>query len=378
MTRSSRLKRLQAWLPELARGTALRRLLLALAAGGLLASCSTLNYYAQAGYGQYELWRESRPVDEVLSDARTDRRLRARLEKARQIRRYAVAALGLPDNGSYTKYAPLRRPYVLWAVVATPELSLKPMQWCFPVAGCVAYRGYYDREDARSYAAELRASGYDVQVSGVPAYSTLGWFDDPLISTFINYPDAELARLIFHELAHQVAYIPGDSAFNESFATAVEEAGLQRWLDEVGDERLREAYAIFSGRKRGFLELLQGARRKLSAVYASGAGEEQRRARKAEVFRELTENYAALKQSWGGYAGYDRFFSEPLSNAHLASVATYNDHVPGFRALLAREQTFPRFYDEVRRLAALGKDERDRRLARLAQDHTGPSGAASP
>jgi predicted aminopeptidase len=248
-------------------------MLLALAAGGLLASCSTLNYYAQAGYGQYELWWESRPVDDWLSDARTDKRLRARLEKAQQIRRYAVAALGLPDNASYTKYAPLRRPYVLWAVVATPELSLKPVQWCFPVAGCVAYRGYYDRDDARDYAGELRAGGYDVQVSGVPAYSTLGWFDDPLISTFINYPDAELARLIFHELAHQVAYIPGDSAFNESFATAVEEAGLHRWLDEVGDERLRAAYDRYASRKREFLDLLHGARRKLMEVYASDASE---------------------------------------------------------------------------------------------------------
>ncbi|HEY1044783.1 MAG TPA: aminopeptidase, partial [Telluria sp.] len=265
----------------------------------------------------------------------------------------------------------------LWNVVAAPELSLKPIQWCFPIAGCVSYRGYYDKEDAVAYARELRAEGNDVQIGGVPAYSTLGWFNDPLISTFINYPDAELARLIFHELAHQVSYVPGDSAFNESFATAVEEAGLQRWLDEVGDARLREAYARYAARKREFLDLLQGARRQLQHVYASGASDDRLRERKAEIFRALKEDYAALRQSWGGYAGYDRFFAEPLSNAHLASVATYNDHVPGFRALLERERTFPRFYAAVRRLAALGKDERDERLARLARDgqqHAGAGG----
>ncbi|HEU4851879.1 MAG TPA: aminopeptidase [Telluria sp.] len=369
MTRLSRLKRRWARLPaERPGGRSLRRLLLAVATGALLASCGTLNYYAQAGYGQYELWSAARPVDAWLADARTDQRLRMRLERARAIRRYAVAALALPDNGSYKKYSSLRRPYVLWSVVATPELSLKPLQWCFPIAGCVAYRGYYDRDDAKDYAADLRGQGYDVHVSGVPAYSTLGWFDDPLISTFINYPDGELARLIFHELAHQVSYVPGDSAFNESFATAVEEAGLQRWLDEHGDERLRAAYAQYATRKQQFLELLLGARRKLLEAYASDQGEAQRRARKAEVFRELKQDYAVLKQQWGGYAGYDRFFAEPLSNAHLASVATYNDHVPAFRALLARERSFPRFYAAVRQLAALGKDERDRMLARLARD----------
>lgn len=372
MTRSSRLKRLRAWLPA----KRLRRLLLAAAAGALLASCSTLNYYAQAGYGQYELWSESRPVDDWLADARTDRRLRARLERAREIRRYAVAALALPDNGSYTKYTPLRRPFVLWAVVATPELSLKPVQWCFPIAGCVAYRGYYGRNDAQDFAGGLRAQGYDVHISGVPAYSTLGWFDDPLISTFINYPDAELARLIFHELAHQVSYVPGDSAFNESFATAVEEAGLQRWLDEQGDDRLRTAYGQFASRKRDFLELLLGARRKLMQAYASEASEEQRRARKGEVFREMKQDYAVLKQGWGGYAGYDRFFAEPMSNAHLAAVATYNDHVPGFRALLARERSYPRFYAAVRALAALDKDARDRRLRQLAREAAGAAKAA--
>lgn len=368
MTRSSRLKRLPGWLRSSLRGRPLRRLLAVAAAAGLLASCSTLNYYAQAGYGQYELWWESRPVADWLADARTDHRLRARLEKAQQIRRYASAALALPDNGSYTSFAPLPRKYVLWSVVAAPELSLRPLKWCFPIAGCVAYRGYYDHGDAREYAARLRAEGYDVNVGGVPAYSTLGWFDDPLLSTFIHLPDPELARLVFHELAHQVAYIPGDSAFNESFATAVEEAGLQRWLDEHGDARLRTAYALYAVRKQQFLDLLLRTRRTLGEAYASDASDSEKRARKAAIFAGLKTQYQQLKQSWGGYKGYDRFFAEPLSNAHLASVATYNDHVPAFRALLARERTFPRFYDAVRKLAAEDKDSRDRRLAQLARN----------
>lgn len=368
MTRLSRLKRLPEWLRTSLRSRPARRLLAVAAAAGLLASCSTLNYYAQAGYGQYELWSESRPVAEWLADERTDQRLRARLEKALQIRRFASAELALPDNESYTSFAPLPRKYVLWSVVAAPELSLKPLKWCFPIAGCVAYRGYYNHDDARAYADELRAEGYDVNVGGVPAYSTLGWFDDPLLSTFIHLPDAELARLIFHELAHQIAYIPGDSAFNESFATAVEEAGLQRWLDQNGDARLRTAYALYATRKQQFLDLLLRTRRTLADAYASDASDNEKRARKAAIFADLKTQYEQLKQSWGGYKGYDRFFAEPLSNAHLASVATYNDHVPAFRALLAREGSFARFYDAVRKLAGEDKDTRDRRLARLAHD----------
>jgi predicted aminopeptidase len=368
MTRSYKWKKL---LPErLRHASTPRRLMLAAVAAGLLASCSTLNYYAQAAHGQLALLADARPVDDWLADQHTNPRLRDRLEKARQIRGYAARELGLPDNKSYKNYVALERPFVLWNVVATPELSLKPMQWCFPVAGCVAYRGYYDKADAQAYAKDLREQGMDVQVGGVPAYSTLGWFNDPLVSTFINYPDAELARLIFHELAHQVVYISGDSQFNESFATTVEEAGLQRWLDMKGDDKLREAYAKFASRKKDFLQLLLASRFELDAVYKSQLDDNRKRGEKARVFRELKERYQVLKEKWGGYAGYDRFFAEPLSNAHLASIATYNDYVPGFRALLAKEGSFPRFYAAVRTLAELPREERDRRLRALS-----PAGA---
>jgi predicted aminopeptidase len=341
-------------------------LLAAGAAALLLAGCSTLNYYSQAAQGQLSLVSESRPIDEWISDPGTTPKLRMRLATARQIRRYAVQQLGLPDNKSYMNYTALNRQYVVWNVVATPELSLKPLQWCFPVAGCVNYRGYYGKDDAQDYARELRSAGNDVQVGGVTAYSTLGWFNDPLISTFINYPDAELARLIFHELAHQVVYVAGDSQFNESFASAVEEAGVERWLEKFGNPAMRENYVKYTARKQEFLQLLLGCRRALEQNYASHASAQEKRANKARLFRQLQDDYALLKQSWGGYAGYDRFFAEPLSNAHLAAIATYNDFVPAFRALLAREHSFGGFYAAVRRIADLERDERHRRLKQLA------------
>lgn len=341
--------------------------LLALAAASMLASCSSINYYAQAAQGQFSLINDARPIEEWLSDHNTDAKLKMRLATARQIRTFAVHELGLPDNKSYRNYASLARPFVLWNVVATPELSLNPIQWCFPVAGCVSYKGYYGKEDATAFARQLRAAGKDVQMGGVPAYSTLGWFNDPLISTFIHYPDAELARLLFHELAHQVLYVQGDSQFNESFASAVEEAGVERWLRSYGNETMRVNYLTFSARKKEFLELLLACRRELEKTYASKASKSQKRAEKARLFAKLQEDYLVLKANWGGFAGYDRFFAEPLSNAHLASIATYNDFIPAFRVLLAREKTFPRFYAAARALADVGKAERHRRLAALTE-----------
>jgi predicted aminopeptidase len=339
-------------------------IMLGSAAAAMLVSCSSLNYYAQAAQGQLTLLSDARPIEQWLADQNTDTKLRMRLATARQIRTFAVQELGLPDNNSYKNYASLARPFVLWNVVATPELSLKPVQWCFPVAGCVSYRGYYSKEDAVAYGRALRAEGNDVQVGGVPAYSTLGWFDDPLISTFIFYPDAEL---LFHELSHQVVYVAGDSQFNESFASAVEEAGVERWLSGYGNQAMRDNYLKFSARKKQFLKLLLDCRAALEANYASKAGKAEKRANKARLFQQLKDDYQVLKESWGGFAGYDRFFAEPLSNAHLASIATYNDFIPAFRALLAQQKTFPRFYAAARQLAELDKAERHRRLKRLAE-----------
>jgi predicted aminopeptidase len=345
----------------------LRALLLAGTAAGLLASCSTLNYYSQAAQGQLELLSDSRPIDDWIADPGTSSKLRLRLETARQIRRFAVSEMALPDNDSYKKYTALKRKYVLWNVVATPELSLKPLTWCFPVAGCVNYRGYYSKEAAEAYALELKADGNDVEVGGVPAYSTLGWFSDPLISTFINYPDAELARMIFHELAHQIVYAPGDSQFNESFASTVEEVGVERWMDRFGNQAMRDGYARYKSRKHDFLALLLKYRKALEQNYAVvDRSDNEKRAVKARLFMELKDEYQVLKGNWGGYAGYDRFFEQPLSNAHLASIATYEDFVPAFRTMLRREGSFPRFYKAVKRLAELDRADRHRILKALA------------
>lgn len=333
----------------------------------LLAGCAQFKYYLQAAQGQYALWSDARPVDDWIGDPATDPVLKARLEKAKLIRKFAVRELGLPDNSSYKNYAPLNRPYVLWNVVATPELSLRPVQWCFPIAGCVSYRGYYNKADAEAYAEELRKEGNDVQVGGVPAYSTLGWLSDPLLSTFINHSDAELARLIFHELAHQVVYVQGDSQFNEAFATSVEEAGVNRWLEMYGNDAMREAYARYNARREDFMELLVKHRQMLADNYAGKASAKKKREEKARIFAALKEEYKVLKASWGGYNGYDRFFSEPLNNAHLASVATYNDLLPGFRALLLKEKAFPQFYAAVRNMSNLPSVERHDRLHELAQ-----------
>jgi predicted aminopeptidase len=344
----------------------LRAVLLAGMAGGLLASCSTLNYYSQAAQGQLELLSDSRPIDDWIADPGTSSNLRLRLETARQIRRFAVAEMALPDNNSYKNYTALKRKYVLWNVVATPELSLKPLQWCFPVAGCVNYRGYYSKADAEAYALDLKAEGNDVEVGGVPAYSTLGWFSDPVISTFINYPDAELARMIFHELAHQIVYAGGDSQFNESFASTVEEVGVERWMERFGNPAMRDSYARYKSRKHDFLALLLKYRKALEQNYAVvDRSDNEKRAVKVRLFMELKDEYQVLKGNWGGYAGYDRFFEQPLSNAHLASIATYEDFVPAFRAMLKRDGSLPRFYKSVRQLAELDRKDRHRILKAL-------------
>lgn len=336
-------------------------------AAGMIGGCSELGYFAQAAQGQFALLSEARPIDDWLASPDTSVTLRNKLAKVKEIRAFAARELALPDNGTFTSYADLKRPFVMWNVVATPELSLKPVQWCFPVAGCVNYRGYYSKADARAYARELRAEHYDVEVSGVPAYSTLGWFNDPVLSTFIRYPEGEVARMVFHELAHQVVYVPGDSRFNESFAVSVEEAGVERWMALHGDQRMRQRYALYERRKQDFLDLLMKYRKQLEANYGRKVSDDEKRKAKALIFQALKDEYQTLKKSWGGYAGYDRWFEEPLSNAHLSAIATYHDFVPGFRALLAREKRFDRFYAAVRRLATLSKAERHRQLAAFAQ-----------
>ena len=344
------------------------RLAIAIGAALALAGCAASEYYAQAVAGHLEIMRLAVPIPERIADPATPPALRARLERVQTMRDFASKDLALPDNGSYRSYAAIGRPYAVWNVFAAPEFSVVARQSCFPVAGCVSYRGYYAQADAERYAAEARARGDDVYVGGVPAYSTLGWFDDPVLSTFIGYPDGELARLLFHELAHQVAYVKDDTIFNESFAVAVERAGVRRWLAQHGNDAERRAYDALQARKAEFVALVLRYRDRLAALYREPLPDAEKRAAKARIIDEMEAEYGALKATWGGYAGYDRFFAKPVGNAHFASVAAYTALVPAFEALLAREgNDLTRFYAAVKALAALPKTERDAQLAKLGR-----------
>ncbi len=330
----------------------------------MLSGCQTLGYYAQAIGGQWELWCATRPIDSLVSDETTEPALRERLVRVAGIRDFASKHLAMPDDDSYREYADLRRPYAVWNVFAAKEFSLSPQQWCFPIAGCVAYRGYFSEEKARVFAAGLDEQGLDTFVAGVPAYSTLGWFDDPVLNTFIGYPEAEIARLIFHELAHRVVYVSGDTVFNESFATAVELEGVERWLTMNGAPQQREAFHVAQARKEQFLDLTGRTRERLRGLYAQEMPEHSRRAAKADVLRVMREEYRSLKESWDGFAGFDPWFEKPLNNAKLVSIAAYSDLVPAFRRMLAEKGgDLPAFYAEVKRLARLPKAERAARLA---------------
>jgi predicted aminopeptidase len=333
----------------------------------LLSGCTTIGYYAQAVGGHLEVMRLAAPIEERLREPSTPEPLRAKLARALAIREFASRDLALPDNGSYRRYADLGRPFVVWNVVAAPEFSVEPLESCFPFAGCVSYRGYYSEEAARRYAAALAEKGYDVHLGGAPAYSTLGWFDDPVLSTFIHYPEAELAGVVFHELAHQAVYLKGDTMFNESFASTVEEEGVRRWLEREGAPAQRQAYAESRRRRSEFVALVIKYRAELAAFYDRPGQLEEKRAGKRRLFSEMEDEYLALKISWGGFAGYDRLFARGANNALLASVASYAEFVPAFRALLAKKQgDLAAFYDAVRDLERLEKPERDAQLAALA------------
>ena len=342
-----------------------------------LGACSSIGYYSQSIEGHLDILHAARPIDDWLDDPATPEVLRHRLERVRTMRRFAAHELGLPDNRSYTTYADLKRPFAVWSVFATPELSLRLEQWCFPVVGCVSYRGYYSKADADLYAEALRDGGDDVYVGGVPAYSTLGYTTDPVLSTFIGFPEGEVARLIFHELAHQVVYVQGDTTFNESFAVAVEEEGVKRWFAAQGgnDAAAAKAYRQLIARKRVFVDLLARHREALDSVYASHASVDAKRAAKVSEFAALHAGYEATKRDTAsplfGYPGYDRYFAQALNNANLAAVATYTQRVSAFAKLLAEAHgDLPRFYQAVRELAQLPVAERNARLDRLSGSDT--------
>ena len=335
-------------------------------AGLALSGCAELAYYRQATAGQWELLQARRPITEVLADAAVAPDLRQRLEIARDLRAFASAELALPDNASYRDYADLQRPYVVKNVFAAPELSLEPRRWCFLVVGCLSYRGYFDAAAAQQLAADLRASGDDVYVADISAYSTLGWFADPLLNTFIHWPTGQLAELIFHELAHQRLYIADDTAFNEAFATAVGRLGAERWLKRRGTAGERVEYATDVRRRQEFFQQVAAAREQLATVYASSRSDAEKRADKQRILAELRERYRELKRGWDGYAGYDRWFGQDLNNAKLAGVSTYHRLAPIFEALYEREgRDFAALYRAAEAIGQLPPAEREARLRTL-------------
>ena len=330
----------------------------------MLSGCGTL-YVAQAARGQWQVMHARRPIAKVIGDPSTPQSVKGRLTEVSAARDFASHELALPDNESYRTYADVKRPYVVWNVVAAPEFSVEPKRWCFPIAGCVAYRGYFAEAKARKFARGLRDQGFDVFVGGVPAYSTLGKFADPVLNTMLGYGDSELAAIVFHELSHQLIYVAGDSEFNEAFATTVEETGLQRWLKARGHEDQLQRYTSRRARQQQFIALFTRTRSRLAKLYAQKLPVETMREQKKALFASLDSDLRDLEKRLGVRSGYRDWAEEGLNNAHLASVATYYDCVPGFERLLNQHGgDLPSFYAAVRELARKPREERHAQLCR--------------
>jgi predicted aminopeptidase len=336
----------------------------AAAAIALIAALSGGCYLLQSAQGQLSLMSKREPIDAVIDAPSTPEKLRVQLRSVTQIRNFASHQLGLPDNGSYRKYADIGRPYVVWNVVAAPEFSIEPKRWCFPIVGCVAYRGYFVEARARRFAAGLRGKGFDVAVGGVAAYSTLGHFDDPILNTMVTWNDVELASIIFHELTHQLLYVSNDAAFNEALATTVEEEGVKRWLQAQGRDKDIAQHLIEQQRYLEVIGLMSKTRERLGTLYASGLPPSLMREKKRESFEAMRDAYVAMRAQWGGHGPFDAWFAKDINkdinNAHLASIATYFACVPGFeRELKAVGGNLPAFYRRVRELAKLDQEQRD-------------------
>ena len=325
--------------------------------GIAVVSCAPVGYYAQSVAGGTKVLLKRKPIDRLLAGDRLTEDERQMLERVQALRRYAVEQLGLPDNGSYQTYADLGRPYATWNVVAAPRYSVEPKIWCFAVAGCVSYRGYFSKRRAERYAEKLVAQGYDVSLGGSPAYSTLGWFKDPVLNTFLTRSEHDLAGLIFHELAHQRLYVKDDTAFNESFATAVEIEGVRRWLTDSGRANEIGRYELGLERQRQVNQLLLETRAQLAEGYAQADNDDERARVKEEGFRALRGSYERLKQEWDADP-YGDYFARELNNADLVSSSDYSRWVAAFTALLVELEDLAAFYDRVERLSALSPSQR--------------------
>ncbi len=358
-----------------------RHVLITLALSLLLiaSGCSSLGYYHQAITGHLGLMLQRQPITRLLESPQTDPELAAQLRKIEGLREFSRQRLGLPGGGQYSSYVDIQRRYVVWNVFAAPPLSLQPKQWCYPVIGCASYRGYYSQRQARRYAATLATAGMDVYVGGTTAYSTLGWFDDPVLNTFVYRRDDQLADLVFHELAHQLLYIPGDTVFNESFASLVAREGVKRWLGEQDNPAGYATYLATQARKQQFIELVTEYRTQLAELYATALPEADKRAEKGRTIAALRAAHQQLKANWGGSSPYESWFSQELNNAQLNTVATYYELVPALAALLAsHDNNLVDFYAACRSLKALDLAERHARLHAIKTGATPIDLAAHP
>lgn len=325
-----------------------------------LTGCTGVSYYAESLKGHVEILAARRNVEKLIAARSTTEPLRAQMKSAAAIRQFATESLALPDNDSYRSYADIGRDYVTWAVFAAPELSLTPQVWCFPVFGCVPYKGYFSRESAIETARELKKEGLDVHVSGVTAYSTLGWSSDPLLSTMFLHDKTYLAGLVFHELAHQRVYVNDDTPFNEAFAVAVETSGVRKWLKATGDAAAVRRYEAGEKRSADFLALVAKTREELHGIYTGSGTPVSKQIAKAEAIERLRMRYRKMRNDrWGGYRGYDGWFESPINNAKIAATSVYNDRVPAFLRLFDLcSGDYPRFYAAVRRIGAVARDRR--------------------
>jgi predicted aminopeptidase len=331
-----------------------------------LVSCETVGYYSQAARGQLTIVFGREDIQRLIERQDLSDELADKFARVMDIREFAESELGLPVGGNYSSYVDIEREHVVWNVFAAPEFSVESVNWCYPIAGCVAYRGYFSERSALRYAAKLEEDGLDVYTGGVDAYSTLGWFEDSLLSTVLNRADYQLAGLIFHELAHQLVYLPGDTTFNESFATAVEREGVRRWLAKSNKDSNIAAALLDYDRQQQFVDLVTDYRDRFESLYQLDLNASSMRSQKLELQQMLREEYATLKQQWQGYEGYDGWFSRSLNNAQLSTVASYNDLLPFFVAVFEQSnQDFSAFYAEVSRLANLPEQERDELVAAL-------------
>jgi predicted aminopeptidase len=340
----------------------------------VLTGCASIRYYGQLISGQISILNKRQPIRKLLAESDTPEKLKQKLKLVLEIRTFAKDKLFLPAKDQYLSFVDLERPFAVYNVYATPEFSFSPKTWCYPIIGCAVYRGYFSKDNAFDYAARLRAKGYDVYIGGVVAYSTLGWFGDPVLSTFINLSDNKLAALIFHELSHHLLYVPDDTTFNESFATSVEQESLRRWLMAKDNLKAYGEYMKDYRRHQQFIELVLKYRKKLELLYAQDLPVLRKRHEKSAEFENLKADYRLLKKQWGGYSGYDGWFNREMNNAQLLTVSTYNDLVPAFLKVLKNcNDDLKAFYKKCQDLSKKPRKERRAYLDQYLDHSANPS-----